>query len=135
MKSATLTRDIVSNMFTAGTLIAEGQVFYTLERPWLENTNNISCIPAGHYECEFRDRSNNGVFTNVYRLMNVQDREGVLIHTGNSVLDSHGCILIGLGRGSDNSTIVNSKLAMDKFREIMGKDNFNLTIIGEQRIS
>lgn len=128
---AKLTRDHISPDCILGTIVANGQVFYSLERPWMDNTPNISCIPAGFYHCEYKAKSNNGKLSDVYEIQNVPDRAGVLIHAGNVVTDSHGCILLGLGREIEEKKIVSSKLGMTQFIGLMGK-TFDLMI--EERV-
>jgi hypothetical protein len=129
---AKLTRDLPLDDCVLGTLIANGQVFYTLERPWLNNKPDVSCIPTGFYKCRYQAKSNNGKLSNVYAIKDVPDREGVLIHIGNFVHESKGCILLGLGREPENQKVINSGIAMAKFIEIMG-DAFELLI--EERVA
>lgn len=64
----------------------------TLERPWLDNQPNVSCIPAGKYECQRVDSPH---FGNTFQVMNVPGRSHILFHKGNVATDSEGCILIG----------------------------------------
>jgi hypothetical protein len=106
-------------------MIAKGETFYTLERPWLENVSDISCIPVGTYKCTL---DNNKKLGDVYRVENVADRSGILIHVGNYVTDSHGCILVGLGRDLDKKMLINSRAAMKKLIDLMGV-SFTLTIV------
>ena len=68
-------------------------VCHSLELPWRDNAREISCIPAGLYPIskEIHPR-----FASVFRLSSVPERAGILIHPGNSVYDTKGCILPGL---------------------------------------
>lgn len=75
--------------------------FVTLERPWLDNRRNISCIPAGVYKVEPRWSPSYG---NHFIVNDTQPRELILFHIGNYVgsknpktgkSDSAGCILVG----------------------------------------
>lgn len=124
---AKLTRDHKTPLCTLGTLIISGKVYYTLERPWLDNTPEISCIPTGFYHCRYKSRSNNGKLTDVYEVLDVPDRKGVLIHTGNTVADSHGCILLAFGRDIESGKIINSRVGMADFIETAG-NTFELLI-------
>ena len=65
---------------------------YTLELPWINNQQNISCIPAGTYECE---KHVSPKFGDCILIKNVAGRTDVLIHYGNFTGDTLGCILVG----------------------------------------
>ncbi len=64
----------------------------TLERPWQDNQQNVSCIPAGRYRCE---RIRSPKFGWTFEVKNVPNRTHVLFHSGNTIEDTHGCILVG----------------------------------------
>lgn len=64
----------------------------TLELPWRLNQLDRSCIPAGRYGCEPWTSPTKG---RVVRLLNVPGRTNVLLHKGNVMGDSLGCILVG----------------------------------------
>lgn len=80
----------------------------TLELPYLDNKSNISCIPEGTYPVEFLLVSPSGKYKNTYHICNVPNRLGVLIHAGNTVVDTHGCLLLGLS-GYKNSIYESKK--------------------------
>lgn len=82
-----------SNRGTFGVL-RHGQVPFvlTLERPWADNAQNISCIPAGRYRCR---RIRSPKFGNTYEICDVPGRTNVLFHSGNTIEDTQGCILVG----------------------------------------
>lgn len=65
---------------------------YTLELPWLDNENEISCIPAGTYECEKHVSPTHGECISV---KDVPGRTHILIHKGNYTRNTLGCILVG----------------------------------------
>lgn len=72
----------------------------SLERPWLSNVKNVSCIPVGNYTCvRTHGRKTNGgmEIPITYEVMDVPNRSGILFHVGNYVDDTQGCILLGLG--------------------------------------
>jgi len=103
---------------------------YTLERAWLDNKRNESCIPEGTYKVI----PNNTIkHPDSFRLPEVDGRTGILIHSGNYYYHSSGCILVGLKRidlDKDNKPdISSSKDAMRKLFELIGVNNFELTII------
>lgn len=107
----------------------------TLELPWRNNKRCLSCIPLGNYAVEW---SHSGRFGQCYRLRDVPDRSGILIHAGNYGGDRtlgyktniEGCILLGMQRGKfkGQKAILQSKHALDAFVEFMGEKDFRLTI-------
>lgn len=99
----------------------------TLEKPWLNNQHDISCIPEGDYICKYTQHPKHGW---VYQIMNVaNDRTDVLLHVGNFVKDTLGCILIGSKVDVSGESIDGSKQAFDKFMEFMkGIEEFKLNI-------
>lgn len=77
---------------THGTMrLPDGTLLHTLELPWRDNQPNVSCIPEGEYWCAPEQRHNRPS----YRIHDVPGRSGVLIHTGNFLTDTSGCILPG----------------------------------------
>ncbi len=93
--------------FNAGTLevsLGREQLFQcqTLELPWKDNQRNISCIPEGTYPFIKRRA---GTFYERYRqrwgheftiqVGDVPDRDFILVHIGNYLVDTRGCILVG----------------------------------------
>lgn len=132
--SGTLLRDAVSPLAVLGTLALKGETFHVLERPWLGNAANQSCIPAGSYKAVFLDRSASGKYRNVYHLRDVPGRSGILIHTGNVVAHSRGCLIIGKRRGtlSGNPAVLNSRTALGELNDLMQGEDFTLNIIGDQ---
>lgn len=64
----------------------------TLELPWMQNQHDISCIPNGTYKVKRVETEHHGI---VFQIMNVHNRSGILIHWGNLIKDSKGCVLIG----------------------------------------
>lgn len=102
----------------------------SLEPPWLNNEHNISCIPLGSYTCHpILDHKTDGgaTFKQCFQVLNVPDREGILIHPGNRVEDTHGCILVGIAK-SNIGAIINSKLTLSQLWTFCGGKNFTLEI-------
>lgn len=100
---------------TLGVLKLYGTLMTTLERPWLANRRNVSCIPAGAYEAVLRDITRfgrtNKKFGNkvryVVEVMNVPDRSGILLHPLNYPHQTQGCIGVGWGfADSSGSTVI-----------------------------
>ncbi|MEK6749292.1 MAG: DUF5675 family protein, partial [Pseudomonadota bacterium] len=96
----TVNRTTETEKSTTGELWVNGrQVGYTLERPWRDNRNNESRIPAGTYFAQIH-WSNKLGYT-VLELKRVEHRSEVLIHIGNIPDDTIGCILPGETLGKD----------------------------------
>lgn len=101
---------------------------FTLEDPWNGNQNSISRIPPGVYNCVPHGWEPNSPvkFKRTWRLENVPGRSAILIHAGNTAVDTHGCILVGLSvNGSRLEQAVN---AMKALREAIGQKSFQLTV-------
>jgi hypothetical protein len=85
---------------------------YTLERPWADNQQNISSIPAGTYSAFLRyDHADHWRI----ELKDVPGRTNVQIHIGNQPDETKGCILVGKKLGSDLCSVENSA---DAYNEI-----------------
>lgn len=95
----TLNREASSNHGTLGEILdAEGNhLCYTLERPWLDNAPQTSCIPTGTYTCV---PHNSAAHPHIWELANVPNRDAILIHNGNTENDSLGCIIVGATQGT-----------------------------------
>jgi hypothetical protein len=95
-----------------------------IELPDLGNQHNVSCIKEGVYICK---KEKHAKFGWCFRIYNVPDREGVLIHIGNYAagkkVDTEGCILPGLyftDLNSDgNIDVAESTKAMTKLLAIL----------------
>ncbi len=101
----------------------------TIERPWLNNQHDISCIPAGEYACIPHDSPTH---PKCWEVSGVPDRTAILIHTGNTEADSAGCIIIGAT--ASVTGVLMSKVAMDKLREILPR-YFTLEVCTESDIT
>lgn len=125
---------------TEGILHVADQKFYTIERPWLENRREVSCIPEGYYDLKPWTRpSGERAFIlenpayNVFRSRENAGDDGrylILLHAGNVVRDVIGCIAVGLRRGvlySEEAgryerAVKQSRLAMGRLRQILDWD-------------
>lgn len=89
--------------------------FRTLELPWRNNINKISCIPPGTYKAVPRVSEKYGKH---FHILDVPGRSFILIHYGNFVSDSTGCILVGASLRDLNKDglldVTDSKLTMTK---------------------
>lgn len=131
MNKVFMLRDTKRSDVTLSRLIAPGgKWFHILEPPWRDNKTNVSCIPPGQYRCQFLKRSASGKYRNVYHVLQVRDRSGILIHQGNLVEHTWGCLIIGTRRGNlaGKPAVLNSVTALRQFVKIMGTEPFTLTI-------
>lgn len=112
---------------TFGVLLKDGiPLCVTLEDPNNSNKQGVSCIPTGTYEVS---KHNGYKYQNVWIVENVPNREAILIHNGNTIKDTQGCILVGslFGYLWDLPAIIDSQKALNKLRKTL-PDNFILTI-------
>ena len=92
-------RDIKGNTYTAGKMYVDGQHFADTLEPraidWSkeEKTLGKTAIPEGTYKVEMRYSTK--FKTQMPFVQNVPHFDGIMLHVGNSVRDSRGCILIG----------------------------------------
>jgi len=83
---------------TLGILTAKGQTFATIEPAWNGNTRGISCIPEGEYFIRNHNSPRHNECVKVFdidKVNEVKGRSDILIHRGNYVSDSRGCIILG----------------------------------------
>lgn len=101
----------------------------TLEDPWLNNAEGVSCVPAGMYVCQ---RVQSPKFGNTFTVLNVPGRSLIRWHWGNTHLDTRGCILLAESFDTqwDNSTaLMNSKATFNRWLAVMdGVTRFTLSI-------
>jgi len=112
-------------------VIIDGNIPFalTVERKWINNQPNISCIPAGEYICK---RINSPEFGDTFEVMNVPNRSHILLHKGNIMDDSHGCIIIGEQFESmkNKTAVLASWKGFSEFKErTQGWNFFKLIII------
>jgi hypothetical protein len=118
-----------TNTHILGVLVIGEEVIYTLERPWKDNARNVSCIPPGEYRTSFLERSASGKYRNVFHVEGVPGRSGILIHNGNIVDHTKGCILVGDRTGIllNQPAVLSSRSAMRRLQKF--KDSFILKVI------
>lgn len=93
IESAEIIRVEKSETGTFGVLKINGKVHcLTLEPPDKGNAKDISCIPEGSYTCA---RVDSPTYGNTFEVMEVPDRDHILIHKGNWKRNTKGCILLG----------------------------------------
>lgn len=110
--------NLSSTVPTTGVLLLNGTpVCATLERPWQENKNAVSCIPPGTYAAsKFKSPSKGSVLL----LKNVPNRAMIEMHAGNFVTDTEGCILVGFEIAGN--TILKSRPALAHVLSLAGDE-------------
>jgi len=102
----------------------------TLEKPFINNVRNISCVPTGKYELKKRWSKKHGEHL---ILLGVNGRSLILIHTGNFFFDTQGCILVGKEykdiNGDSELDVSSSRQTFTNLMALMkGKSNLWITI-------
>lgn len=114
---------------TIGTMtFNDGTKFCTLERPWADNQRRISCIPEGIYKMRQRyspliTKLTGGDYELAWEVCDVKGRDYILVHPGNYISDSEGCILVGEASDfqGDEPVVWNSRKAFDRFMDKMSE--------------
>lgn len=120
---------------TFGVLTVDDKIFYTVEKPWQNNTPEISCVPDGEYTLT---PHNSHKYGNVLCLINedkgithfdspASKRFACLIHTANYEKDVLGCI--GLGDKYLGHMVTNSKKSIKEFYDIIDPQKEHKLII------
>ncbi|WP_340198613.1 DUF5675 family protein [Ascidiimonas sp. W6] len=130
MKTVFVIRDIVGRKESLGICLirdTNNKVLFTsqsLERGWLNNTRNISCIPAGNYnlKLEWSPRFQK----DLWEIYGVPNRRECKFHAANFVRQLNGCIALGEKRVDLDVDglldVSNSRNTMKKFHKAMGQD-------------
>lgn len=107
---------------TIGELYTNGKFFcYTLEdkvRPEGTKIYGKTAIPAGTYQVviEYSPKFSR----EMPHILDVPNFTGILIHPGNTSVDTEGCLLVGYKKGPD--TIYESRHAFDDFFTLLKQD-------------
>jgi hypothetical protein len=133
----TLERFAYTPMGTFGRLTYGDFSCYTVERPWDNNNNKVSCIPEGMYTIQ---KYTSPKFGSVYAVLGetvslfpdtTHKRSAVLIHPANVMSDLEGCIGLGdsLGYVKSQWGVLNSAVTLKAFFSKLGSlDNIPLNI-------
>lgn len=79
---------------TLGSIYRNGEtIAKTLELPWVQNRRGISCVPESIYRVLRQPPKESRPYW-YFRLPNVPNRTGILIHRGTEPTHSKGCILV-----------------------------------------
>lgn len=138
MSTVRLTRFAYTPQGTFGRLVIDGEEFYTVERPWLDNKPKVSCIPEGTYTLKKREsgvvsRSTGGAYSKGWEVTKVPGRSFIMLHPGNSMDDLEGCISPGraLGTVSGKWAVLSSRPAFDDIMELL-EDKSEWTLVIDQ---
>lgn len=85
--------------------------------------NLALAIPAGTYPCIPHDGPH---WQDVWEITKVPGRIAILIHAGNTDVDTRGCVLVGLAQAED--AVLSSRDALSLLRSAIGVHSFTLTI-------
>lgn len=137
-----LTRKTISAPESLGTLEVfkdntSGFKCCVLERPWLDNKPEVSCIPAGTYHCVYTNSIHltklAGHAVDTYELQSVPNRSGIRIHSANMFSQLEGCIALGYSyadlNGDGVTDLAQSRKAIEDFETLMNKGQFDLEIV------
>jgi len=125
-----LSRDPFNGNQTLGKIevrSSDGPVLFkchSLELPWRNNVRRISCIPTGEYPLALR---NSPKYGNHIHILDVPNRDLILIHPANFVSQLLGCIAPGLNRIDVNKDgvidVASSKAAMTELLKYVDNDS------------
>lgn len=123
----TLTRFAHLPSAELGILRWEGSAVWSLERPWLDNRLEVSCIPVGRYQVR---RWSSARFPISLEVLGTAPRTYILIHPANRPEQLKGCIALGLDlNGMPYSpSIGRSKLAVQTVFDLVGSSTVDLII-------
>jgi len=116
----TLTRFYNGEDCTLGALSNDkGLLCYMLENPWLDNEPFKSCIPEGTYP--FKSYTSDK-FPYTWEIYDVKGRSGILVHPGNYVKDTEGCLLPGLHliKNKGEKMVTHSRKTLNMLRSTIG---------------
>ena len=135
LPKATIIRERRSDHGTEGSFHFPGFSCFTIELPWFDNRNNISCIPPGEYLTKLVTTPKHGL---CFMLQGVKGRFTILIHSGNFAGDvlkgfrthSQGCLLLGRYRGimQGQRAVLYSRPTVLSMMDAVGRQDFMLTI-------
>ncbi len=99
----------------------------SLELPWKGNQTSISCIPNGTY---YAKPYSSDKFSDCIAVIDVPGRSDILIHVGNYLTDTYGCILPGASFGeiSGELAVLSSKQSLKLLQKVVENKAFLLEL-------
>ena len=134
MMTLTLLRHTCTADYTLGDLLdyRGGKICSTLELPWRRNQRNVSRIPSGPtYRVNYLARSASGRYKDVYHVLDVPSRSGILFHAGNTTRDTRGCILPAsafVRCRTSGAMGIHSRKALRQIHAVTNRQDFDLII-------
>ncbi len=110
---------------TLGVLLASVGYFYTVEKPWEDNTPYKSCIPEGEYPMAWERSPKFGM---CWHVNDVPNRTHILIHAGNTARDVVGCVAVGRSLLGDTIGVSESRKAMAELEGITTGGEWTLNV-------
>lgn len=130
IRTVILTRRWDNGVQTLGELSFDDFNCKTLELPYRDNKQNISCIPKGTYTVKWSFSPKFMKYT--YEILKVPNRSGIRFHSGSSFYDIKGCIILGTHytdiNGDPYADIANTKETITRFDSLLKKKDFKLII-------
>lgn len=115
---------------TLGSWYVDGEMICkTMELPWKNNQRGISCIPEGIYDVIKEAKSAHHEYPH-FRILDVPDRDGILVHKITYVSGLKGCIGVGEFKdlnGDQVPDMVNSGVNLQRLYDML-PDKFKLEI-------
>jgi len=114
--------------------LPSGARIFTVERPWLENWLNVSCIPTGGYDVEpsVFQRGDGGRGYPAAEVLEVPGRSAIKFHGANWPWQVQGCIgpNLSLAPGDDGCPLRgrNSRVALARLLEETDGGRFRLEV-------
>jgi len=106
---------------------------FTVERPWMQDANNISCVPRGCYPLVWEYSEH--FHRNLWELKNVPGRSEVKIHPANRPEELKGCIALGRSLGHEPAGwyVAESISALEEFHyALKGLAKTTITILDNE---
>lgn len=125
LKTITLERFCYHPEGTLGVIRVDGELFYSVEKPWLDNAPNVSCVPEGTYKTGWRDSPK---FGETWHIKDVPNRTYILIHAANYPTDVHGCIGLGMQLMADRIAVGHSRKAVNAFEKLTKGSEWQLIV-------
>lgn len=128
MKQIELQRVCFSPKGTFGVFIDSNTclpIAFSLEKPWLDNKREISCIPCGTYVCKMKEDGKKIL------VGNVPGRDGIQIEVFNYEEQSKGCIAAGMELLRKDGVVVGVARSQEAFNLLLdsvGKTEFSLMV-------